>query len=404
MKIRLLLFLCTYFLLQPLAKAQVELKSVLLFPLSEGVLAPPVVEISQQDLFLAFDVPGDDAPFINARIYHTSPAENSSVERAERSNLNAVEYLKQVNEFPLNDFFFSTGTRFNYVHYQLALPRVYLSGQYELQLLNTQTETVILKRYFWVYESLAEVEWLGQGADPARDGEQQGVSADVRILQQIMANQLPFVKVAFRQDYRTDRTLFADRTAGMLPSRQLLQYRASSSNLFFPSDNEFRQARVQQPINATLTPGVQQLQLLTDYPRGRMTFDRTQRDFAGQFFIDIGQPKDPLTTDYLAVDFTLNTKKEVQGDLYISGAFTNYQLLPQYKLDYNPAAASYQTTLLLREGLYDYHYVQLLPGATTPRTDFTEGAHRFAQHAYEAFVYFTPPGARYTQLIGYGRR
>ena len=50
------------------------------------------------------------------------------------------------------------------------------------------------------------------------------------------------------------------------------------------------------------------------------------------------------------------------GDLYITGALSDWQLNDRNKMEYDEASRSYQLTMLLKQGFYNYQYHYLENG------------------------------------------
>ena len=59
----------------------------------------------------------------------------------------------------------------------------------------------------------------------------------------------------------------------------------------------------------------------------------------------------------------------------------------------------YETTLLLKQGWYDYQYGY--KDGNQFSTEAFEGAHFETENEYEVLIYFRNLGSRYDQLVGY---
>jgi len=107
--------------------------------------------------------------------------------------------------------------------------------------------------------------------------------------------------------------------------------------------------------------------------------------------------------DYATVHFTYitPTRSPYQGkELYIIGQMTNYGKDEKAKLQWNEEKGQYETTLLLKQGYYDYAYA-LSPAAGKQafNTDETEGNIWEAENEYTILVYYRELGGRYDQLV-----
>ena len=58
---------------------------------------------------------------------------------------------------------------------------------------------------------------------------------------------------------------------------------------------------------------------------------------------------------YLNVIFSIRPPDQIYNDIFLAGAFNQWQVLPEYKL--NQQGGVYSITILLKRGIYDYQYV-----------------------------------------------
>jgi hypothetical protein len=120
-------------------------------------------------------------------------------------------------------------------------------------------------------------------------------------------------------------------------------------------------------------------------------------DINGNFQIDNLDFRDLSAANYLDVHFSL-ASPEIDGDVYLQGAFTMWNLNDQNKMTYNQATKEYQGSALLKQGWYDYQYV--VKSKSLPPLYF-EGSHFQTENVYEIFVYYKPFQPRADLLIGY---
>lgn len=69
---------------------------------------------------------------------------------------------------------------------------------------------------------------------------------------------------------------------------------------------------------------------------------------------------------------------------------------------YNPATRSYEKSLLLKQGAYNYRYVLQRPGRAADAAPI-EGNFYETRNEYQIRIYHRPQGARYDHLVGYTR-
>ena len=112
--------------------------------------------------------------------------------------------------------------------------------------------------------------------------------------------------------------------------------------------------------------------------------------------------KDPYAT-YLNVTFSIRPPDDVYGDIFLVGAFNNWHLSPEYKLQ--SEAGIHSITIPLKRGIYDYQYVvgDDIDGDVV-NTDWLvlEGNTWNNKKVYDIFLYYDEPSlGGYERIIGY---
>ena len=69
-------------------------------------------------------------------------------------------------------------------------------------------------------------------------------------------------------------------------------------------------------------------------------------------------------------------------------------------MTYNASTGFYETSILLKQGFYNYMYFVKSPNL--PYYYF-EGSHQETQNRYEIFVYFREQGKIFDRIVGYRR-
>lgn len=107
-----------------------------------------------------------------------------------------------------------------------------------------------------------------------------------------------------------------------------------------------------------------------------------------------------LQCDYAEVLFAIsqNIPLETQ-DVYVFGGLSDWQLLPEFKMQYDQTAKAYYCLPFLKQGYYNYQYV--LVDRETGKIDEEgfEGNWHETGNAYTILVYFKPFGSRFERLI-----
>jgi hypothetical protein len=90
---------------------------------------------------------------------------------------------------------------------------------------------------------------------------------------------------------------------------------------------------------------------------------------------------------------------EDSDPVYLLGSLTNWGKAPEAKMEWDPKMSVYTTSLLVKQGWYDYQYAYLRNGAFDTKP--FEGSYFETENEYEVLVYFRNLGSRYDQLVGY---
>jgi hypothetical protein len=87
-------------------------------------------------------------------------------------------------------------------------------------------------------------------------------------------------------------------------------------------------------------------------------------------------------------------------DVYLFGELTNYGMDNKAKMVYNTEKGIYETSLLLKNGYYNYDYVTIDKQGGPASFDFTEGNLWDTENSYTILVYYKGINGRVDELIG----
>jgi hypothetical protein len=110
-----------------------------------------------------------------------------------------------------------------------------------------------------------------------------------------------------------------------------------------------------------------------------------------------------IEADYAIVKFILPYDNPLpSSSVYVYGALTNYKLDQSSVMEYNPKLKQFEKLLLLKQGYYNYRYVEKdnIENAVSDH-GFFEGHHWQTENDYQIFVYHTDIRAGYDKLVGY---
>ena len=105
--------------------------------------------------------------------------------------------------------------------------------------------------------------------------------------------------------------------------------------------------------------------------------------------------------EYVNVHFQLPMDQPLEdGSVYVFGALTDWKYFNENKLFYNTTTHSYEATLFLKQGYYNYEYLYLKDGDKAGNEATLEGSHRETENDYTILVYHRPMSSLYDQFIG----
>jgi len=378
---------------------------VQLYPLStdqQASLDYPVIALNSAGLSLVFDLLEQNTSYLNARYVHCNADWTPS-------RLTDLQFLSTYNEFPINQYNYSSNTRIPYVNYQADLPAPDKSGNYLLVVYReNDRKNVLFTRRFLVFDQRAQidVEFTPSATVSQRNTNHQ-LSFGIRYQQIENPNPLREFKVVLLQNHNWHTPITGLQPTLMRPDQNYLEYRHFNGENNFPALNEFRyfdlrsiDYRGMNVVNVRKETDQIQAFLGLDKSRHGLAYSQLINDLNGGFFLENKDPNDgPLQSEYAQVYFELQSEK-LEGEVYIAGGFNNWNLTPENMMSYDESTGSYRGWLWLKQGYYDYFY--WLKSDKMPFYEL-EGSHYQTSNDYEILFYYRDPFNNYDELIGYRR-
>lgn len=328
----------------------------------------------------------------------------------QRSALDDNEYIDGFTEDRIIDIQNSINTLQRYVHYTLALPnrnmRWTKSGNYLLKVYdNTYEKQLVLVRRFLVVEGRWSV--ATDFVRPVRvDKMDTHHEIDFTVSTKGMRVQYPDreVKAYVMQNGRWDTAI------GPIPpfiARQEQLVFDYQDKIVFPAGKEWRYFDMR--TFQFRGEFVRNIRMLKDYYEVTLTPDESRAnrpyvqhgDLNGRFSIENRNDNETLEQcDYAAVLFSLKLAQPLDNeDVYVFGQFTDWQLKPEFRMQYDDEAKVYYCEAYLKQGYYNYQY--LVVNRKTGAVDESgfEGNWYETGNDYQILVYYRPFGVRYDQLM-----
>nr|WP_321245738.1 DUF5103 domain-containing protein [uncultured Psychroserpens sp.] len=367
---------------------------------SQGQL--PIIRLGEA-FHLEFDVLTTDEP----DFYYTIEHYNYDWTQ---SNLVKMEYMKGFDNYRIVNYQNSFNAYQLYSHYDLQIPNeqtrgLTKSGNYIISIYN-EDEEVVFTRKFMIYK-----EQLGVGVSVKRLRDVQYIeskqSVDIVINSGglVLNNPKQTIKTLIIQNNNLN-TAIKDIKPQYTIGKELI-YRYTNETAFWAS-NEYRFFETKDVRGANV--GVQFIDLkdiyesylFIDGPRDKRPYTYNP-DINGNFLITaLDTENTDIEADYTNVHFALQYPQLTDGSaIYVYGNFNNYALSEENKLTFDKTERSYQTSIKLKQGFYNYKYVVVDAKGNLDEGRIS-GDFWQTENNYKVLVYYRDLGARFDQLIGFG--
>lgn len=390
-------------------------------PLTTGILHPafaslqvyagdwplndPVITLNGDDrLTVEFDEIADDVRYMRYSITHCNAD-------WQPSQLIASEYLTGFNEGIIDSYDFSRATTVHYVHYTLSLPNdditLTISGNYILKVYdeNDPDNTLLQARFMVTEQAVGIGSFVTSRTDVDYNVSHQQLQLEIDPSQLVVHDPFNDFKVVVSQNNRLDNRVTLLHPLRLQGKKLVYEHQPE---LIFDAGNEYRRF---ESVSTTM-PGMNidhmewhapcyHAFVAIDEPRNEQpyTYDRTQQ--GGYVVREYNSTQPDTEADYLLTHFTLAMPQIPGADVYLDGDLTNRRFDGRSRLTYDPDLQAYTTTLLLKQGSYNYQYLVKPSGDKKAYTVPIEGDFYNTVNTYRVAVYHRLPGDRYDRLVGY---
>lgn len=382
--------------LPPLPRDDARLATVLFHP-TDLPIAPPVVPLNHPNplghLTLRFDqLEGQDV-YWEARVVHCN-------KDWQPSDLEPSEYIRGFYSTPIEDMEGSFGTKVDFTHYTLTLPnddlQWTLSGNYLLEVFDPYDPDVpAITRRFVVFEDLCSVEAsVVEPSDIALRRTHQEIQCLVAETTYSLSDPYDRMHVSVVPNWRWDRCIRS------LPPR----FVKGTEIDFQRSGYVFEGGNTQRFIDLKglefTARGLQRLEERSDSwhaflsPLKRRTYDYFGggQDIHGAMVTHNDRLEVYTGSDYIHTHWRLEAPNPLVGrDLFVVGAFTQHQCMPEFQLSYDAAQQAYTHTALLKQGYMDFMLVARDAGAAAGDPGSLldlEGSHFQTNNLYTVVVHY----------------
>lgn len=371
----------------------------------EDQLADPVGVLGESVFHISFDD-------LKLEIRHLKFTVIHCTHDWQPSQLNPIEYIDGFMEDDITDYNHSFNTIEPYMHYHAAFPSENLSftksGNYILFVYDDSPDYPILTRRFMVTEPLpAKVVCdVHSAVDVSNRFTHQDIDFTVFTGGYRIRNPQQSVHATIQQNGRWDNAKFGMHYRSGNATELHFTYMDGSNS--FPGGAEFHTFDISTlRSNADRVVGISydnqhtHVYVLQDDARPYTAYE-SRGHIHGRCYYRNRDLRNEYSEDYVFTHFTLkSTFPFSEGNVYVFGELTDWQLMDEAKLHYNKEFDFWETDLLLKQGVYNYQYVYLPYGSSEIDATYIEGSHYQTNNIYNIYIYFQEEGSSYDRLIGF---
>lgn len=382
-----------------------NIKTVQLRPKNNPNFYAPIVRLGDV-LKLSFDDLDADSKQYQYKIEHMT-------HDWKPSSMTSNQYIEGFEQNEIINFTNSFNTLQPYTHYSVEIPNqntiITKSGNYLISIIDENYEVVFTRRCVF-YEEITTVGVAAfRSRNAATTNEQQTVQFSINHpgLQINIPSQE--INVTLFQNHNWNTAIINLQPIFIKP-QQLLYNHTVKTN--FWGGNEFLNFDTKFIRNSSLNvarverKNLYHSYLYTDEPRIDKTYTYNP-DINGQFVVrtterDVVDNRDNTEADYSLVHFSLEAFEPYESkEVFVYGAFNNYELSEENKMTYDSSQKIYKATLPFKQGFYNYSYATLDNNKNIDLHE-VDGSFYQTENEYTVIVYYKPFGEIYDRVIGVG--
>lgn len=200
------------------------------------------------------------------------------------------------------------------------------------------------------------------------------------------------------RDHLVDFSLIQNRNDGLNINRDFKWDGANKLSFVF---RDFRPGNGYRQVNLMNTNlySAKNVQAQFDGFETTRFYSAPSIDFNGG--MQLLNPKDPYA-NYMNVIFRLKPANEIYDDIYLLGAFNNWKISDDYKLEFD--GNLFTKTILLKRGIYDYQYAIVYKSKDDVDLYSLEGNNYNTKSTINILMFYRDPQyGGYDRMIGFSR-
>jgi hypothetical protein len=321
------------------------------------------------------------------------------------------DYIDGFREENIDQFAYSYNTTVPYTHYSLLFPtdnmRIRISGNYILSVYEEDISEIAFTRRFMVVESTPVVVTgaVRQAPSVTDKFTKQEVGFEILFNGMQISDPGREIKVVVTQNDRIDNAI--SNLKPRFSKAGSLDYN-NDERFTFNGGNEFRAFDIKSLVYQSerirkidFDTGGYKVFLVDDLPRNTKNWV-TDKDINGRMYIKNEEHalNSSIEADYAWINFFLPFDPFLSnGQIYLLGALTDWQINEGSRLKYNPFKKGFEKKLFLKQGYYNYLYVFKDTQKTEVNEALIEGSHWETENEYTVWVYYRETGSLSDRLI-----
>lgn len=323
------------------------------------------------------------------------------------------DYISGFDNQRITDYSNSFNTLQIYSHYRLPFPNQFttqfrISGNYMLRILNEDKE-VVLSRKFILYENRATVAaQVKRSRNLANIDYKQNLDFSISSNDIVFQTPLQNIKVLLLQNGNFNTAIKNIPPQYTIGNQMVYKYDQETQfwggNEFLYFENKDIRAASTNVAKVGTSNDIYNSYLFTNLARANQIYTNNQ-DVNGNFVVkNINASNNEIEADYAWVYFSLSapTFRSSSKDIYISGMFNNYSLVPEFKMDYNSEKGIFEKAIVIKQGFTAFQYTVADKKGVIDYENAIDGNFYQTENEYTILVYYRESNDRYQRVIGKG--
>lgn len=369
-------------------------------------LLDPIIQLnSSEQLKVYFDILTNESNDYAYTFIHCDANWNYS-------NMNQSDYLVGFYDNYIINYTYSFNTLTNYCHYEFNFPNENVnftkSGNYIVLIYDNSNNKPVATKRFMIDENLMDIEIDIKKATLATDRDtKQEIDFYITTNNTPISNVASELKIIVQKN--DDWNNIITNCQPSFIGNSTLEF-DHQGDISFLGGNEYRDFDIKslryygKNIENIEKEIIQEesiyfVEITKDWIYNKEEY-QFKYDLNGKFVSAVSENKNRKNeSEYALVKFRLKSH-EMQGDVFIYGELTNWDLLQNAKMNYNDKSKEYYGFLYLKQGYYNYQYVTK---DHNNQIVFLDGNYQETRNQYSVYIYYCPIWGDYDRLISVGK-